>query len=111
MLGDECPNDSCFGIPLVRPPNKPNGERDPRKVRIEAFLQVIWSNRVELQECVVCGNVYMPQSTVPTQPPLETPVILRQEGRSLAPVQQPIVQTPPSIPKQIIVRFIDLAAK
>ncbi|KAJ3528381.1 hypothetical protein NMY22_g9436 [Coprinellus aureogranulatus] len=32
MLGDECPNESCLGIPLVRPPNKPDGERDSRKV-------------------------------------------------------------------------------
>ncbi|PPQ77289.1 hypothetical protein CVT25_010871 [Psilocybe cyanescens] len=40
MLGDECPNSTCYGVPLVRPP-KSGGERDPRK------------------ECVVCGNVYV----------------------------------------------------
>ncbi|TEB30181.1 hypothetical protein FA13DRAFT_1792646 [Coprinellus micaceus] len=84
MLGDECPNDSCFGIPLVRPPNNPDGEKDPRN------------------ECVVCGNVYMPQSTASTQPQLETPVIPQQEERSPAPVQQSIVQTPLTNPKQII---------
>lgn len=39
MLADECPNDSCYGVPLVRPP-KSGGEKDPRK------------------ECVICGNTY-----------------------------------------------------
>jgi len=39
MLGDECPNDSCYGVPLVRSP-KSNGEKDPKK------------------ECVICGNTY-----------------------------------------------------
>ncbi|KAF5321121.1 hypothetical protein D9619_000435 [Psilocybe cf. subviscida] len=40
MLGDECPNDTCYGVPLVRPPKK-GGEKDPRK------------------ECVICGNTYI----------------------------------------------------
>lgn len=40
MLGEECPNSTCFGVPLVRPP-KAGGEKDPRK------------------ECVICGNVYI----------------------------------------------------
>ncbi|KAF8211195.1 hypothetical protein K438DRAFT_1806868 [Mycena galopus ATCC 62051] len=31
MLADECPNDRCFGVPLVRPPNF-GGGKDPRKV-------------------------------------------------------------------------------
>ena len=31
MLGDECPNPECYGVPLVRPP-KPGGGKDPRKV-------------------------------------------------------------------------------
>jgi hypothetical protein len=31
MLGDECPNARCYGVPLVRPP-KVGGEKDPRKV-------------------------------------------------------------------------------
>ncbi|KAJ7283734.1 hypothetical protein C8J57DRAFT_1293412 [Mycena rebaudengoi] len=39
MLADECPNRTCFGVPLVRPP-KAGGEKDPRK------------------ECVICGTVY-----------------------------------------------------
>ncbi|KAF8913825.1 hypothetical protein CPB84DRAFT_1757649 [Gymnopilus junonius] len=40
MLGDECPNETCYGVPLVRPP-KAGGEKDPRK------------------ECVICGNIYV----------------------------------------------------
>jgi len=40
MLADECPNTTCYGIPLVRPP-KAGGEKDPRK------------------ECVVCGTIYI----------------------------------------------------
>ncbi|KAI0079685.1 hypothetical protein K474DRAFT_1591548 [Panus rudis PR-1116 ss-1] len=40
LLADECPNDSCYGIPLVRPP-KVGGERYPSK------------------ECVVCHTVFV----------------------------------------------------
>ncbi|KAG0709545.1 hypothetical protein DFH29DRAFT_884650 [Suillus ampliporus] len=40
MLGDECPNIRCYGVPLVRPP-KVGEEKDPRK------------------ECVICGTVYI----------------------------------------------------
>ncbi|KAJ7904432.1 hypothetical protein B0H14DRAFT_2662854 [Mycena olivaceomarginata] len=40
MLAEECPNERCFGVPLVRPP-KPGGEKDPRK------------------ECVICKTVYV----------------------------------------------------
>ncbi|KAL5508148.1 hypothetical protein ACEPAH_5766 [Sanghuangporus vaninii] len=39
MLADECPNERCYGVPLVRPPLV--GSRDPRK------------------ECVACGTVYV----------------------------------------------------
>lgn len=31
LLGDECLNEGCFGVPLMRPP-KTGGEKDPRKV-------------------------------------------------------------------------------
>ncbi len=31
MLGDECPSESCYYVPLVRPP-RTGGEQDPRKV-------------------------------------------------------------------------------
>ncbi|KAH7887821.1 hypothetical protein F5I97DRAFT_1863074 [Phlebopus sp. FC_14] len=40
MLGEECPNSRCYGIPLVRPP-KSGSDKDPRK------------------ECVICGTVYI----------------------------------------------------
>ncbi|OJA16999.1 hypothetical protein AZE42_00581 [Rhizopogon vesiculosus] len=40
MLGEECPNIRCYGIPLVRPP-KTGEEKDPRK------------------ECVICATVYV----------------------------------------------------
>jgi hypothetical protein len=57
MLAEECPNIRCFGVPLVRPP-KAGGGKDPRKVRIAAdFMQI--GTHVELQECVICGTVYV----------------------------------------------------
>lgn len=31
MLADECPNVTCYGVPLVRPPKSGN-DKDPRKV-------------------------------------------------------------------------------
>lgn len=31
MLGEECPNTRCYGVPLVRPP-KTGIDKDPRKV-------------------------------------------------------------------------------
>ncbi|KAK0468303.1 uncharacterized protein EV420DRAFT_1635554 [Desarmillaria tabescens] len=42
MLGDECPNAQCFGVPLVRPPKA--AARDSNK------------------ECVVCGSVYVTET-------------------------------------------------
>ncbi|KAG7449274.1 uncharacterized protein BT62DRAFT_929247 [Guyanagaster necrorhizus] len=39
MLGDECPNTQCFGVPLVRPPK--TAARDSNK------------------ECVICGSIYV----------------------------------------------------
>jgi uncharacterized Zn finger protein (UPF0148 family) len=39
MLGEECPNETCYGIPLVRPPKSGN-DKDPRK------------------QCVICDNIY-----------------------------------------------------
>ncbi|KAI9448336.1 hypothetical protein H4582DRAFT_81028 [Lactarius indigo] len=43
MLADECPGNTCYGIPLVRPP-KTGHEKSPRK------------------ECVVCGTVYVTEN-------------------------------------------------
>ncbi|KAF9452474.1 hypothetical protein P691DRAFT_756399 [Macrolepiota fuliginosa MF-IS2] len=39
MLGDECPRDACYYVPLVRPP-KAGSEQNPKK------------------ECVLCGSIY-----------------------------------------------------
>ncbi|KAG8712412.1 hypothetical protein FRC09_019912 [Ceratobasidium sp. 395] len=42
MLSDECTNENCWAIPLVRPPRaRPGAQPDPRK------------------ECVICGTVYI----------------------------------------------------
>ncbi|EGO00003.1 hypothetical protein SERLA73DRAFT_180361 [Serpula lacrymans var. lacrymans S7.3] len=43
MLGEECPNIRCYGVPLVRPP-RTGGDRSP------------------LKECVVCGTSYTTQT-------------------------------------------------
>lgn len=40
MLADECPNSSCYGIPLVRPP-QPGDEKSTKR------------------ECVACGTLYI----------------------------------------------------
>ena len=40
MLADECPNASCYGVPLVRPPRARDGARSQEK------------------ECVICSTVY-----------------------------------------------------
>jgi len=44
MLGEECPNTRCYGVPLVRPP-KSGIDKDPRK------------------ECVICGTVYITEDS------------------------------------------------
>ncbi|KAH7922460.1 hypothetical protein BV22DRAFT_1131426 [Leucogyrophana mollusca] len=43
MLGEECPNIRCYGVPLVRPP-KASGDKNPKK------------------ECVICGTIYVTES-------------------------------------------------
>ncbi|KAG6855116.1 hypothetical protein C0991_006045 [Blastosporella zonata] len=57
MLGDECPNARCYGVPLVRPP-KAGGEKDPRKVRTQSSGIGINLISNGTQECVICGGVY-----------------------------------------------------
>ncbi|KAF8558891.1 hypothetical protein OG21DRAFT_1432652 [Imleria badia] len=44
MLGEECPNARCYGVPLVRPP-KTGIDKDPRK------------------ECVICGTIYITEDS------------------------------------------------
>ena len=38
MLADECPNNECYGIPLLRPP-RVGGDKDPRKVCEEPLVR------------------------------------------------------------------------
>ncbi|KAJ3785090.1 hypothetical protein GGU10DRAFT_395390 [Lentinula aff. detonsa] len=45
LLGEECVNEDCFGIPLVRPP-KSSGEN--QRVRLQSH-----------KECVICGRLYV----------------------------------------------------
>lgn len=55
MLGDECPNTQCYGIPLVRP-FKAGGGKDPRMVcsHFRLLLLLIFP----LKECVICGKIF-----------------------------------------------------
>ncbi|KAI0049616.1 hypothetical protein FA95DRAFT_1588178 [Auriscalpium vulgare] len=53
MLADECPNPTCYGIPLVRPP-KVGGAQNPRK------------------ECVVCDRAYVDEKDANSLLPVET---------------------------------------
>ncbi|CAE6419522.1 unnamed protein product [Rhizoctonia solani] len=84
MLADECPNDNCWAIPLVRFPRaRPGAEPDPRK------------------ECVICGTVYVndengqlvAQRTTPsrtTTAPQPQPNLVRATN---APTPQPTART------------------
>lgn len=40
MLGDECPNDDCYYVPLVRRP-KSAGEEEPKKVEFVSFFSPV----------------------------------------------------------------------
>lgn len=55
MLGDECPNSRCYGIPLVRPP-RVGGGKDPRKV-CNVFAALLPAFHCP-KECVICGTTY-----------------------------------------------------
>jgi Sjogren's syndrome/scleroderma autoantigen 1 (Autoantigen p27) len=59
MLAEECPNESCYGVPLVRPP-KAGGGKDPRKVSLYSVYFATLRTRVR-QECVICSRVYIYQ--------------------------------------------------
>ncbi|KAE9410388.1 hypothetical protein BT96DRAFT_847225 [Gymnopus androsaceus JB14] len=80
LLGDECLNEECFGVPLVRPP-KSGGEKDPRK------------------ECVICGRIYvnedelaegeLPVSSAEVAATLNPPAIPRESVKALPRVEHP----------------------
>ncbi|KIY51586.1 hypothetical protein FISHEDRAFT_36815 [Fistulina hepatica ATCC 64428] len=57
MLGEECPNEDCFAVPLVRPPSNLQGQKDPRMAS-ELFLLFPHC------ECVVCGRIYMLEKNI-----------------------------------------------
>jgi len=84
MLGEECPNEMCYGVPLVRPP-KSGGERDPRK------------------ECVICGNTYVTkmdwagrETLVPQDSKSNAPPDARTKGTS-SHIQSSSVHDPETI--------------
>ncbi|KAJ7591142.1 hypothetical protein C8J56DRAFT_553808 [Mycena floridula] len=106
MLGEECPNPLCYGVPLCRPP-KAGGEKDPRK------------------ECVVCGEIYLtetdwagreklvvmrpPEALVPDKkekqnavdlPQPEVPIIVRNAPSVVVPEPRPALPAPQSTPGQ-----------
>lgn len=54
MLGDECPRETCFGIPLVRPP-KPGGGKDPRKVCSSSSISKVCHEPIDCVLIGVCG--------------------------------------------------------
>ncbi|KAJ3741226.1 hypothetical protein DFH05DRAFT_1403786 [Lentinula detonsa] len=56
LLGEECVNEDCFGIPLVRPP-KSSGEN--HRVRLKYRLLSALQFLLEEQECVICGRLYV----------------------------------------------------
>ncbi|KIJ70174.1 hypothetical protein HYDPIDRAFT_104849 [Hydnomerulius pinastri MD-312] len=101
MLGEECPNARCYGVPLVRPP-KSSGDRDPRK------------------ECVICGTVFItedsegwqrlvPVTSVPSTSEQSSSGTTRQSGssnkgksavrNSPQPLQLPTLDPPLQTPK------------
>lgn len=101
MLAEECPNDACFGVPLVRPPNV-GGEKSHQKVRCPPNKNIVHIDK-PAQECVICGNVYVSEgdrlvlqkgeesiqaSTVTSAP---TPTTIQRS----APAQEGTLNSPP----------------
>ncbi|CAE6461045.1 unnamed protein product [Rhizoctonia solani] len=85
MLAEECPNDSCWAIPLVRFPRaRPGAEPDPRK------------------ECVICGTVYVNnengQLVAQRATPSRTTTAPQPQSN---PVRATNVPTPQPIPRNV----------
>ncbi|KAF8708330.1 Sjogren's syndrome/scleroderma autoantigen 1 (Autoantigen p27), partial [Rhizoctonia solani] len=85
MLAEECPNDSCWAIPLVRFPRaRPGAEPDPRK------------------ECVICGTIYVNnengQLVAQRATPSRTTTAPQPQSN---PVRATNVPTPQPIPRTI----------
>ncbi|KAG6872751.1 hypothetical protein C0995_006953 [Termitomyces sp. Mi166 len=64
MLGDECPNTRCFGVPLVRPP-KAGGDKDPRKTLRSPQLQALEDSASALQSTLHTLSARLRISTNP----------------------------------------------
>ncbi|KAF8842274.1 hypothetical protein BDN67DRAFT_398480 [Paxillus ammoniavirescens] len=62
MLGEECPHNRCYGVPLVRPP-KSGSDKDPRKVCGNHGVYTTALTLAFDQECVICGTVYVTDET------------------------------------------------
>lgn len=98
LLADECPNPTCYGIPLVRPP-KPGGQKDLRKVSHDVHRVTSNLNSL-LEECVVCGVVYIYENDasgthlVPLQPAPNTST----EHSALLPQPSPAPVSVPAWP-------------
>ncbi|KAF8303423.1 hypothetical protein DL93DRAFT_2090223 [Clavulina sp. PMI_390] len=85
MLGDECPNSSCFGVPLVRPPKRISGVDDAPK------------------ECVVCNKKYVVSDDGRLQELQATPGASSSSAappppQPTAPASVPATSLPPATP-------------
>ncbi|CAE6522015.1 unnamed protein product [Rhizoctonia solani] len=88
MLAEECPNDECWAIPLVRHPRaRPGAEPDPRK------------------ECVICGTVYVNdengQLVARRATPSRTAAVPQSQPNpsrgTITPTPQPVTQNVPKV--------------
>jgi len=82
MLGDECPNNSCYGVPLVQP--RTTGATDHRK------------------ECVICGATYK------TELDWAGREILFAYNGDTAPVSRALSPAPPTKRQRIPLRINSL---
>ncbi|EAU84716.2 hypothetical protein CC1G_00235 [Coprinopsis cinerea okayama7 len=104
MLGEECPNSTCYGVPLMRPPNQ-GEEMSPNKVGIPP----IWNECdlyqvLLLQECVICCNVYITETgpggerLILLNPPKNETASSSSSTLAQLPTQQVIPRDPVCVP-------------
>ncbi|KAG2013742.1 hypothetical protein CC2G_010621 [Coprinopsis cinerea AmutBmut pab1-1] len=85
MLGEECPNSTCYGVPLMRPPNQ-GEEMSPNK------------------ECVICCNVYITETgpggerLILLNPPKNETASSSSSTLAQLPTQQVIPRDPVCVP-------------
>ena len=80
LLAEECPNPTCYGVPLVRPPKTSDGALSPNKVLPPIFATNA-TFTMSWKECVVCQSVFT----------------FGSDGRSLVPVAIPTTSIPTMI--------------